>query len=138
MKLTRREAIDYQRKMWTDMQKGLGDNPSFIHKITFEEKWLQEHFPNDTIETNCFLCEYAKNVDPDANLKCKDVCPIDWKGSKGDNELCAKYYDSPISVILVLPEKEAYNFHDYVCGTTGLTCSGCSLFCEHRREKGIE
>lgn len=28
-----------------------------------------------------------------------------------------------------------YPFHNYICGVTGLTCCGCSLFCEHRREK---
>ena len=33
---------------------------------------------------------------------------------------------------------ETYPFHDYVCGVTGLTCCGCSLFCEHRKEKTNE
>ena len=28
-----------------------------------------------------------------------------------------------------------YPFDEYICGVTGLTCCGCSLFCEHRREK---
>ena len=28
-----------------------------------------------------------------------------------------------------------YPFYKYICGVTGLTCCGCSLFCEHRREK---
>lgn len=28
-----------------------------------------------------------------------------------------------------------YPFDKYICGVTGLTCCGCSLFCEHRREK---
>ena len=31
--------------------------------------------------------------------------------------------------------KIQYPFYEYVCGVTGLTCCGCSLFCEHRREK---
>ena len=31
-----------------------------------------------------------------------------------------------------------YDFDRYVCGVTGLTCCGCSLFCEHRREKVTE
>ena len=26
-------------------------------------------------------------------------------------------------------------FDDYVCGVTGNPCCGCSLFCEHRKEK---
>ena len=28
-----------------------------------------------------------------------------------------------------------YPFDEYICGVTGLTCCGCSLFCEHRKEK---
>lgn len=28
-----------------------------------------------------------------------------------------------------------YPFNEYVCGVTGLTCCGCSLFCEHRKEQ---
>lgn len=31
--------------------------------------------------------------------------------------------------------KVEYPFYKYVCGVTGLTCCGCSLFCGHRREK---
>lgn len=30
-----------------------------------------------------------------------------------------------------------YDFDKYDCGVTGNTCSGCSLFCEHRRRKEI-
>lgn len=26
-----------------------------------------------------------------------------------------------------------YDFSKYICGVTGLTCCGCSLFCEHRK-----
>lgn len=26
-----------------------------------------------------------------------------------------------------------FDFSKYICGITGLQCSGCSLFCEHRR-----
>ena len=32
-------------------------------------------------------------------------------------------------------KKVEYPFYKYICGVTGLTCCGCSLFCEHRREK---
>ncbi len=28
-----------------------------------------------------------------------------------------------------------YPFDKYICGVTGLTCCGCSLYCEHREEK---
>ena len=31
--------------------------------------------------------------------------------------------------------KTEYDFDKYICKVTGLTCCGCSLFCEHRQEK---
>ena len=31
--------------------------------------------------------------------------------------------------------KAEYPFYKYVCGVTGLTCCGCSLFCGNREEK---
>ncbi len=34
--------------------------------------------------------------------------------------------------------KAEYPFYKYICGVTGLTCCGCSLFCEHREEKRKE
>lgn len=37
-----------------------------------------------------------------------------------------------MKIILVMNN---YPFDEYICGVTGLTCCGCSLFCEHRREK---
>ena len=30
-----------------------------------------------------------------------------------------------------------YDFDKYVCKVTGLPCCGCSLFCEHRKEKRL-
>ena len=37
-----------------------------------------------------------------------------------------------MKIILVMND---YPFHDYICGVTGLTCCGCSLYCEHRKGK---
>lgn len=31
-----------------------------------------------------------------------------------------------------------YPFNNYICSVTGLTCCGCSLYCEHRREKQMK
>ena len=39
-----------------------------------------------------------------------------------------------MKIILVMKD---YPFDEYICGVTGLTCCGCSLFCEHRRERMI-
>lgn len=33
-------------------------------------------------------------------------------------------------------DKTTYDFSEYICGVNGLACSGCSLFCEHRRRRG--
>ena len=30
-------------------------------------------------------------------------------------------------------DKKTYDFSEYICEVNGLACSGCSLFCEHRR-----
>lgn len=30
-------------------------------------------------------------------------------------------------------DKTTYDFSEYICEVNGLACSGCSLFCEHRR-----
>lgn len=28
-------------------------------------------------------------------------------------------------------------FHDYICGVTGLTCCGCSFYCQHRKKRNV-
>ena len=30
-------------------------------------------------------------------------------------------------------DRTTYDFSEYICEVNGLACSGCSLFCEHRR-----
>lgn len=113
-KLTRDEAIELHRKMWQDMQTELGDNPSYHERVSFKKKWVKEHFPNEYVNSNCFLCEYAQSVVADSFTRCR-ACPIEWNfkllptcqpydlafyGNKVD------YRYSPISVILALPERE--------------------------------
>ncbi len=34
---------------------------------------------------------------------------------------------------MVVPRKRLTMFENYICGTTGLVCCGCSFYCEHRK-----
>lgn len=100
MKLTREQALKYHRQMWSDMQKDIGDTPNALERVKFKRKWCMKHFPNEKIESNCFLCEYADDC---------DRCPIKWDVDY-DNANCKgfviNYLYSPISKILALPERE--------------------------------
>lgn len=116
MRLTREEALEFHRQMWTDMQKALGDNPFPNERFAFMHKWIENHFPHGTrVLYDCFLCEYGRQ-------KCNTLfpcayCPIAWNpycGSAGCNP--GKYYVdfyglkdyrfTPISRILALLERE--------------------------------
>ena len=113
MKLTREKALELHRKMWSEMQMELGDNPTILERTIFKmnwcEKWCEENGFVE-VENNCFLCDYAKT--------CKE-CPIDWSKAedivvKGEVVSCnnmykndGTYYTSaPISKILAIPERE--------------------------------
>lgn len=113
--LTREEAIELHRKMWQDMQAELGDEPNWCERLDFKRKWVEEHFPNEHVTSNCFLCEYAINVSEDRGDNRCDSCPIAWNSSL--HPTCTPsiwsgigtvidYRFSPISVILSLPERE--------------------------------
>lgn len=116
-KLTREEAIRLHRKMWQDMRAELGDDPCKSDRLAFKKKWVEEHFPNESVRSNCFLCEYARHTDV---ARITDVicygCPIAWN-SHYDPECAPGYFSfsdegmvdyrySPISVILALPERK--------------------------------
>ena len=98
-KLTREEAIDLFRQQWTDMQKELGDCPSWVERAVYKRKWCETH--NFVNCNNCFLCEWTVQNN---NVPCSE-CPIDWGyvsciGGKVD------YRYAPISEILALPERK--------------------------------
>lgn len=99
MKLTREKALELHRKMWSDMQKELGDTPDLKSRKSYKRHWCKVHGFEDVMG-DCFLCEYIENF----WLGCKD-CPIKWPGidcTSGD----ISYRYSPISKILALPERE--------------------------------
>ena len=113
MKLTREQALELHRRMWTDMQKDLGDNPTYEQRYTYKARWLRTNFPHDCVACNCFLCEYAKVP----YEECEDYCPIEWPAGRCEDgswydEESAKwdYSDNwthmPISRLLALPERK--------------------------------
>lgn len=107
MELEREEAVRLHRQMWSEMQKQLGDTPSYYDRAIFKYRWCEEHFPGEKIAHSCFLCEY----DDQFSGLC-DHCPIAWP----DGDCCGRgvlprykrvnYRKSPISEILALPERE--------------------------------
>lgn len=106
-KLTRKEAIRLHREMWADMQAELGNEPSYRERIVFKKKWVKEHFLNESVNSDCFLCEYAESVVEDSFTRCR-ACPIAWNSDILPNcrPVTVDYRYSPISVILALPERE--------------------------------
>ena len=116
MKLTREEALKYHRQMWTDMLKALGDKAvgdesDITRRSQFKSKWCEKHFgENNYIYNECFLCEYTAERG-DFGINC-EICPIDWGDDKAFAYACpcesgsTVWYESPISEILALPERE--------------------------------
>lgn len=105
MKLTKKQALELHRQMWTDMMNKLGDSPSLAERINFKKWWCNEHFPDEGIDCHCFLCEYTKQY----GEYCCDHCPIKWDDNYDDDScggMGVNYECSPISTILALPERE--------------------------------
>lgn len=101
MKLNKTLAVALHRAMWTDMQTELGDNPSPNQRVCFKAAWIKEHFPDEYVMHNCFLCEYA--FKGEAHSCC--ACPIVWpEGCCSGSDFL--YSTAPISDILALPEKD--------------------------------
>lgn len=106
MDLTREQALELHREMWTDMQKELGDCPTYGERRDFKRKWIGEKYPEEKVYANCFLCEYING------LRCS-CCLINWGRDGESRNSCEKavgvgvdWRRSPISEILALPERE--------------------------------
>lgn len=117
MKLTKEQALELHMQMWSDMLKALGDNPFPNERFSFKRKWIEEHFPNEDVDSDCFLCEYARHVTKDPFIiRCYN-CPIAWNSSirpdckpgawlVASSAIAVDFRYSPISVILALPVRE--------------------------------
>lgn len=107
MELTRKQALRLHRRMWTDMQQELGDNPNSFERERYKKKWCAEHFPNKYIDNNCFLCEYNRITTNNYYDGCKETCLIKWiNGGCLDGAPEDHYSRMPISELLALPERE--------------------------------
>lgn len=72
----RKKAIKKHRKMW----RWLAEHPD---KRKFE--YLEMHDPKADLHNDCYLCEYATNRAPAAEifeLYVCDHCPLDWDGNE--------------------------------------------------------
>lgn len=104
MKLTKEKALRLHRKMWTDMQRELGDIPYPLERVNYKYKWCKKHFPNEHIISNCFLCEYT-------HCDCSK-CPIKWPGERNWMLTTCEssnntWKNMPISKMLNLPIRES-------------------------------
>ena len=108
MLLTKKRALRLHRRMWSDMQKDLGDNPMARERVAYKEKWCEEHFPNEDIPSDCFLCKYDDEHGIGKGHKPCEHCPIDWGETVyiGCSHNEVTYQNSPISAILALPERK--------------------------------
>ena len=115
-KLTKEEAISLFRQMWTDMQTELGDDPNHIDRRAYKQVWCHKHFPNESIMSNCPLCEYAYQrhvAAGEKGLGCR-FCPIGWPSRPFSYGVVIPDCQGPqmhylfnrISEILALPERE--------------------------------
>ena len=106
MKLTKEQALELHRRMWSDMQNILGDCPHSDEREDYKSEWCRDCFPNEYISSYCFLCEY----DDQFNDSFCRHCPIDWSNGGEDEDSCIRgnftYDMSPISDILALPVRE--------------------------------
>lgn len=117
MELTKEKALELHRQMWTDMQEELGNTPYASDRVIFKKEWCDKHFPGETIDNDCFLCEFStqtmKHIAFGDFYACTKYCPIAWKNA-GIIDCCEMYGESeeryylaaPISEILALPERE--------------------------------
>jgi hypothetical protein len=109
MDLTREQALELHREMWTNMQKELGDCPTMVERLLFKARWVRKRFPKEEVCGNCFLCEYVDSVQ---DCRCSR-CPINWGRDGESTNYCEKTISgigvdwrySPISEILALPER---------------------------------
>lgn len=115
-KMTREEALRKHRKMWTAMQRELGDNPSRAQRIKFKRAWtITRELETGEIrpQNDCYLCEYATQMadcflwenTPEAKGMCGKYCPVIWNNMDcrcpcEHGEVTWDY--SPISEILAL------------------------------------
>lgn len=107
MELTKKQAIEEHRKMWTwiaDAIKNKEDYSAVVSRYGWQSLIadLKRHYllnykgqKYKDIHTYCFCCEYSDNARNDDNNFCR-YCPVIWSGSTG---YCCGEYGEYIELI---------------------------------------
>ena len=61
-KLTKEKALKLHRQMWEDMQKELGDNPSYFERLDFKHEWCKKHGFVDVFMHHAFYANIAYSI----------------------------------------------------------------------------
>lgn len=96
MKLTREQAIAEHRKMWLwisrQIMKDYAKYGTVKEPYWYKCDYLNCNFPDETIRSKCFCCEYVESLDED---KCEAFCPFYWNDKNTILTCCENlgYYD---------------------------------------------
>lgn len=102
MKLTREQAIAEHRKMWLWISRQIMKDYVANEKVGkiyyYKCDYLNYNFPDETVKSKCFCCEYTKSLDKSNSLyksNCEEICPLYWN-DRSTIPICCEslgYYD---------------------------------------------
>lgn len=97
MKLTREQAIAEHRKMWLwisrQIMKDYEKHGAVKEPYWYKCDYLNCNFPDETVKSKCFCCEYTKSLDEN---NCEEICPLYWSDRNTTILTCCEslgYYD---------------------------------------------
>ena len=118
MNLTKKQAIEEHRKMWTWIAEQIkNDDGKYSEKLynhvvyRMKREYVELYFPGEAVRAYCFCCEYTFNMHP--NTLCAH-CPIVWGDEDTNVETdCINTQSSPYRSLkcLIYPfdKRLAYN-----------------------------
>ena len=87
---TKEQAIKLHRDMWKWITKQIARNKEPLYIDELKEKYIANHTEFESVNYDCFACEYAKQEQQKVFKKwhgfnrCK-FCPLEW-GTAGDED----------------------------------------------------
>lgn len=96
MRLTREQAIAEHRKMWLwisrQIMKDYKKHGTVKKPYWYKCDYLNYNFPDETVKSKCFCCEYTKSLD---ESNCEEICPLYWNDRNTILTCCESlgYYD---------------------------------------------
>lgn len=121
MNLTKKQAIEEHRKMWTWIAELIknDDGKYYSEKLykniiyKMKREYLELYLPGEDVRAYCFCCEYTFNMYPKTFCACAH-CPIVWGDEDKNVEMgCSNLRSSPYRSLkrLVYPfdKRLAYN-----------------------------